>query len=102
MRLSTRRLFFLILLMVLFFLSVREVTDPDFWWHLRAGQYIFETRSIPHTDIFSFTFDGREWVTHEWLSEVLIYFIFKWLGGGGLVTCFELIITAAFALSYHS
>lgn len=102
MRLSTRRLFFLILLMVLFFLSVREVTDPDFWWHLRAGQYIFETRSIPHTDIFSFTFDGREWVTHEWLSEVLIYVIFKWLGWGGLVTGFALIITAAFALSYHS
>lgn len=102
MRLSTRRLFFLILMLVLFFLTTREVTDPDFWWHLRAGQYIFETRSIPRTDIFSFTFDGREWVTHEWLSELLIYAVFKWLGWGGLVTCFALIITAAFGLSYRA
>lgn len=102
MRFSTRRLFFLILLMVLFFLAVREVTDPDFWWHLRAGQYIYETRSIPRTDIFSFTFEGHEWVTHEWLSEVLIYLIFKWLGWGGLVASFALIITAAFGLSYYS
>lgn len=102
MRLSTHRIFFLILLLVLFILTTQEVTDPDFWWHLRAGQYIFETRSIPHTDIFSFTFTGREWVTHEWLSEVLIYAIFKWLGWGGLVISFALIVTTAFGISYYS
>lgn len=102
MRLSTRRLFFLILMLVLFFLTAREVTDPDFWWHLRAGQYIFETRSIPHADIFSFTFTGREWVTHEWLSEVLIYLLFKWLGWAGLVTAFALLVTTAFGISYRS
>lgn len=102
MRLSNRRLFFLVLLLVLFILTTQEVTDPDFWWHLRAGQYILETRSIPHTDIFSFTFTGREWVTHEWLSEVLIYAIFKWLGWGGLVIGFALIVTTAFGVSYYS
>ena len=102
MRLSTERLLFLILLLVLFILTTREVTDPDFWWHLRAGQYIFETRSIPHTDIFSFTFTGREWVTHEWLSEVLIYAIFKLAGWGGLVIAFALIVTGAFGISYYS
>lgn len=100
MLLSTRRLFFVILLLVLFILTTREVTDPDFWWHLKTGQYIFETASIPHTDIFSFTFAGREWITHEWLSEVSIYAIFKWLGWGGLVIAFALIVTGAFAISY--
>jgi hypothetical protein len=100
MRLSTRRLLFLILLLVLFILTTREVTDPDFWWHLKAGQYIFENAKIPHADIFSFTFAGREWVTHEWLSEVLIYVTFKWLGWGGLVITFALLITSAFAISY--
>jgi hypothetical protein len=102
MRLSTRRIFFLILLLVLFFLTTKQVTDPDFWWHLRAGQYIFETRSIPHTDIFSFTFGGREWVTHEWLSELFIYAVFKLSGWAGLVTSFALLITAAFGISYQS
>lgn len=100
MLLSTRRLFFLILLLVLFISTMREVTDPDFWWHLKAGQFIFETRSIPHADIFSFTFAGREWITHEWLSEIVIYAIFKWLGWGGLVIGFALIVTSAFGISY--
>lgn len=100
MLLSTRRLFFLILLLVLFVLTTREVTDPDFWWHLKAGQYIFENATIPHTDIFSFTFAGREWITHEWLSEVLIYATFKWLGWGGLVVAFAFIVTASFGISY--
>jgi hypothetical protein len=102
MLVSTRRLFFLILLLVLFIFTTREVTDPDFWWHLKAGQYIFETRTITHTDIFSFTFAGREWVMHEWLSEIFIYAIFKWLGWGGLVTAFALVVTAAFGISYVS
>jgi hypothetical protein len=100
MRLSTRHLFFLMLLLVLFTLTTREVTDPDFWWHLKAGQHIFETAAVPHTDIFSFTFAGREWVAHEWLSELLIYATFKWLGWGGLVVSFAVIVTAAFAISY--
>jgi hypothetical protein len=100
MRLSTRRLFFLMLLLVLFIVTTREVTDPDFWWHLRAGQHIFETGMVPHTDIFSFTFAGREWVAHEWLSELLIYVMFRWLGWGGLVVSFALLVTAAFAISY--
>lgn len=100
MLLSTRRLFFLLLLFVLFFLATREVTDPDFWWHLKAGEYIFENAAIPFTDIFSFTFAGREWVAHEWLSEVLIYAIFKGFGWSGLVVAFALIITLAFAISY--
>src|SRR5215213_10291933 len=97
---STRRLFFLILLLVLFIFTTREVTDPDFWWHLKAGQYIFETHAITHMDVFSFTFAGREWVMHEWLSEIFIYAIFKWLGWGGLVIAFALIVTAAFGISY--
>ncbi len=100
MLLSTRRLFFLILLLVLFFLTTREVTDPDFWWHLKAGEYIFENAAIPYTDIFSFTFAGREWVAHEWLSEVILYAIFKGAGWSGLVVTFALIVTLAFAVSY--
>jgi hypothetical protein len=99
--LSTRRLLVFVLLAAVFTLTAGNITDPDFWWHLRTGQLIFETRAIPHVDIFSFTAQGKEWVTHEWLAEVLIYAIYKLSGWGGLVVSFSLVMTAALWIAYR-
>ena len=74
---TPRRLFTAILFLALFTMAAREISDPDFWWHLRTGQFILESRAIPHNDIFSHTNAGRVWIAHEWLSEVLIYAIFS-------------------------
>ncbi len=98
---STRHLFVAILFTAIFVMATREISDPDFWWHLRTGQYILETGSIPHTDVFSFTATGREWVTHEWLSEALIYTLFRAGGFSLLIVTFAGMITAAFALVYY-
>jgi hypothetical protein len=99
--LSTRRLLVFVLLAAIFTLTAGQITDPDFWWHLRTGQLIFDTRAIPHADIFSFTAQGREWVTHEWLAEVLIYALYKLSGWGGLVVSFSLVMTAALWIAYR-
>ncbi len=93
---SSRRLLVIVLMAVIFTLAAQPITDPDFWWHLKTGQYIVETRSIPHTDIFSSLRFGSEWVTHEWLSEVLIYSVFRTLSYGGLIVVFSILITVAF------
>jgi hypothetical protein len=99
--LSTRRLLVFVLLAAIFTMTAGHITDPDFWWHLRTGQLIYETRAIPHADIFSFTAQGKEWVTHEWLAEVLIYAIYKLSGWGGLVVSFSLVMTAALWVAYR-
>lgn len=96
----TSQLFTLILLVGLFAMSVREANDPDLWWHLRAGQFILETGAIPHSDPFSFTAQGKEWITHEWLSEVILYELYH-LGGPALLSVSAAAaITLAFALVY--
>jgi hypothetical protein len=100
MLLNTRRLFISILFAALFVMAARELTDPDFWWHLSAGKYIAETSSIPQVDIFSGTVAGHSWVTHEWLSEVLIYAIFSLGSFPALMLAFAAIITLAFAFVY--
>lgn len=98
--LTTSRLFTAILFVALFTMTVREISDPDFWWHLRAGQYMAESRVIPHTDPFTFTAQGKEWVTHEWLAEVLFYAGFR-AGSFALLTLvFSGVITLALALAY--
>jgi hypothetical protein len=86
---------------LIFILAAQPISDPDFWWHLKTGQYIFETRSIPHTDIFSSLRFGSEWITHEWLSEVFMYSVFRKLGFGGLIVAFSIVITAAFWIAYQ-
>jgi hypothetical protein len=100
MILTSRRLFTAILFIALFVMATREIADPDFWWHLRTGQFIVETHSIPRVDVFSFTNAGQPWITHEWLSEVLIFAIY-WLGSfPALILTFSGIIALAFAFVY--
>ena len=74
------------LLMTLGVLTVRSrFDDPDMWWHLKTGQVIWTTHTIPTTDIFSYTTNHHAWVPHEWLSQVLIYCAYRFGGYSGLM-----------------
>lgn len=88
---------------MIFVLAVRQsvLIDPDLWWHLKTGELIINTHQVPYTDDFSFTKNGSSWVAHEWLSEVLIYSVFRLLGLTGLVILFSLIITFVFWTIYQ-
>jgi hypothetical protein len=98
--LRTRNVFLAALFIGLFAMAARNVTDPDVWWHLKTGQYIAETRSVPHTDPFSYTRAGQPWVAHEWLSELLVYELERTSGWGGLILVFAVVLTGAFLLLY--
>src|SRR6185369_2438529 len=101
--LTMRRVVPIVLFSMVFVLAVRQSVsiDPDLWWHLKAGQQIIDTRNIPHTDDYSFTKQGSEWVAHEWLSEVIMDAIYRVTGLTGLVTIFSLIIVIALWLTYR-
>src|ERR1041385_5046732 len=45
----------------------------DFWWHLKLGELIANTHSIPRTDLFSFTASGQTYVVQNWLAELIYY-----------------------------
>ena len=66
-------------------------TDSDYWWHIRTGQYILETGSIPRVDVFSYTATGQPWVTHEWLTEVVMSFVQQHFGYVGNAVLFAAI-----------
>jgi hypothetical protein len=94
--LQTRRVFVAILGLGLFTMAARSVTDPDVWWHLRTGQLIVQTHAVFHTDPYSFTRFGQPWVDHEWLSQVLIFGLYRLAGWGGLMAGFGALTAAAF------
>jgi hypothetical protein len=89
-----------ILLFGLLAMTARTATDPDLWWHLRTGQWIAETGHVPHTDPFSFTRAGHSWVSHEWLSEVVFYQLWKRGGAAALIVFSAIVTTIGFMLLY--
>lgn len=99
--LQARTLGTALLYLGLFCISLLQFTDPDFWWHLRTGQLIVETRSIPHADPFSFTAEGSRWVTHEWLSEVIIYGVDGAVGYVGNAVLFSGLALAALLVMHR-
>jgi hypothetical protein len=98
--LQTRRLFVIILTLGLFTMAARCVTDPDVWWHLRTGQLIVQNRAIFHTDPYSFTRFGQPWVDHEWLSQILMFSLYRLAGWGGLIVGFGAVIAAALLVAF--
>lgn len=89
-----------ILLFGLLAMTARSATDPDLWWHLRTGQWIVESGHVPRTDPFSFTRAGHAWVSHEWLSEVVFYELWKHGGAAALIAFSAVVTTAGFMLLY--
>ena len=94
----------------LFALFSPEIYDTDFWWHLRTGRYIAETRTLPVPDPFAWTTAGaresypgeartRQFnLTHEWLAQLLLYQAWRAGGFAGIVALRALSMTAVCAL----
>ena len=52
--------------------AIQPVTDPDFWWHLPTGDWILSHHGVPRHDLYTFSVSNHRWITHEWLSEVIL------------------------------
>jgi hypothetical protein len=72
------------------------LSDCDTGYHIRAGEYILETLSIPRQDMFSFHFPPPDWIAHEWFSEVIIAIIHKAFGLTGIVIFFSFLISLVY------
>ncbi len=85
----------------------RQISDTDFWWHLKTGQYLVETHALPAPDPFAYTtasarpaYAGEARVsyfnlTHEWLAQAVFYEVWRAAGFGGLVL-FRAVLLAIF------
>ena len=72
----------------------KGLQDADSFWHVVAGQVIVDSGRVPSTDPFSFTHAGQPWTPHEWLSEVVMYFLDSALGVTGSLVAFGLVAGA--------
>ena len=51
--------------------------QADTYWHLRAGQDLFGTGTVPLLDTYSHTARGLPWPNHEWLWQALSYALYR-------------------------
>jgi hypothetical protein len=82
-----------------------EIADPDFWWHLKTGEYIVTQHRLPVPDPFAYTTAGAKdaysWeaetrrfnLTHEWLAQAVLYVVER-AGGFPAVVLWKAVLLA--------
>lgn len=100
--LSLSRLVTIIAFLGVFVMAARVSMDTDTWWHLRAGQWMVEQRSLPWVDHFSYTRLGEPWEYPGWPMQILMFVIFRLLGPGGLNLWTALMVTLAMAFLWKT
>ena len=93
-------IFICVFLTLTLFAGNKLLNDCDTGYHIRAGEYILQTHSIPRQDIFSFHRPALPWTAHEWLSEVIMAIVHRSFGLTGIVIFFSLIISFTYSLFF--
>jgi hypothetical protein len=79
-----------ILLLFLSFYGIRPLYDPDFWWHLKSGEFMVKSGGLLQADPFTFSGDGvvsvREAVILKgyWLWQITAYGLYSLFSFNGI------------------
>lgn len=86
------------LVFLVFFTRALFLLDSDFGWHIRMGEIIAKS-GIPQVDPFSYTMPSYPVVSHEWLLDVVMTFLYSKLGDGGLALLFTAVAVGSVYIS---
>jgi hypothetical protein len=94
-----------LLVCIVAFLAFRAgmdlLADCDTGYHIRTGEYIMRTLSVPKHDIYSFITPPIPWTAHEWLSEVIMALVHRAFGLTGIVIFFTYVIAFTYYLLFR-
>lgn len=79
-------------------LCLSSIAPNDFWWHVRTGQLILQSRAIPVIDLFTYTQPGAPWINQAWLMQVALALLMQWGGAPLVIFAHAITITAGYAL----
>ncbi len=99
---SVADLIFIGLLSALVFttLSVKLLGDAGIGWHIRNGQQILATHSVPRFDPFSFRL-WEPWFAWEWLYDIVVGKLEAWCGLNGVIWLTAVVIATVFAWTFR-
>ncbi len=77
------------------------LADGDTGWHIRAGEYVLDTHTVPHEDLFSYSKPGAPWFAWEWLADVLLALAWRGAALRGVVLLAGLLISTYLLLLFR-
>ncbi len=86
----------------IFFTHSLDSINQDIGRHLKLGEIIWQTRSVPDTNLFSFTEPDHRFINHHWLSEVIFFWINSVAGLNGLIVFKIIVLLSAFTFVFLS
>lgn len=90
-----------VLPVVLLRFTLLPVADPDVFWHVRAGEYLWDTWAFAAPEPWS-AFADKTWVLHEWLPELALAGMHSTFGWSGVAWLTAAGVAALFAATYLS
>ncbi len=92
-------LFSLVLISLSLFAMRFVFYECDYYWHIKAGEYMVNNNTILTHDIFSWFVNGKYWFSHEWLFEIILYSLLKIFGNFNIyIYCFFLFTLFLFSI----
>ncbi len=83
---------------VMFFHGLTSI-NADIGRHIKLGEIIWQTGTVPKINLLSFTAPEYPFINHHWLSEVIFYKVYSlgsdWISGLKSIMVFKVIILLA-------
>lgn len=83
-----------------------QIAEPDIWWHLLNGKFLWFHHRLPAFDSYSFTIPGVNWLDHQWLSEAIYYAAYSFGALQGVFVTYAaalcLLITLIFIATFET
>ncbi len=89
--------FGIVLLIVLVGGRHKLLNDPGTFWHLRLGQEILASGSLPTSDTLTQSASGEGWVDQSWVFDLGLALVVDWAGWSGAIVCSALMLAAIYA-----
>ena len=102
MKRSLRYTVILFFFLVVIFLGLFKIVNFDYGWHLKTGEYIYSSKSIPRHDIFSYIAHGNQWVDSHWLFQLVLYGFYAAGGITGAILLRILVVVFTFMLLFFA
>lgn len=94
-------IFFIALFLAILLLGNRMINlDGDLPRHLLFGRIILENKAVPNTEPLIYPYEGRQYVSHEWLAQVVYHLVHAAAGLKGLVLLSAILLASTFHVSY--
>ncbi len=93
---------FVIALLCVGIIVTYPVFDYDLYWHLANGREMLAQHRIINEEVFSFTRAGVPFSNHEWLAQLILFFIYQQSGWMGLIVFKGVMVLATTGLLYRT